>query len=62
MKPNLKKSMCVFWCCAAGKRLSMPPAESVCTHRLSMGSRWKDAEIEGWRGAGERLLIIERVH
>lgn len=44
------------------KRLSMPPAECVCTYRLPMGRRWEDTGMERWRGAGERLKIIERVH
>lgn len=35
-------------CSRRKKRLSMPPAEYVCTHRLSMESRWEDAEM--WDG------------
>lgn len=44
-----EEHVCVSLCCAAGRRLSMPPAESVCTHRRSIGSRWEDGGMEGCR-------------
>lgn len=42
--------LCLLVLCSRGKkRLNMPPAEYVCTHRLSMGSRWEDAEMRDGR-------------
>lgn len=53
--------LCLLVLCGRKKRLSMPPAEYVCTEALN-GEQVGRCRDEGWRGEGKRLPIIERVH